>query len=129
MTIAVASKGKEIARHFGHCEGCTVYYVENLQIIEKKYIEYPLVKLGEGILCHSKMINQNSGCACRFFANFLLHKTKVDVIVAGEVGVAAANLFGRQGIKVITGVEGEIEENVQEFIQKNITKVGCFLQV
>ncbi len=119
MTIAVACRGKEIAPHFGHCEGCIVYYVKNLQIIGEKFIKNPLIKMGGDIACHREGTEKNSGCACRFFASFLLHEIKVDVVVAEEIGGVASQFFARKGIEVITGVKGEIERNVQIFVLKS----------
>ncbi len=122
MTIAIASKGKQVSTHFGHCDGCAVYSITNRQITAKEYIENPLVKLGGKMFCSHEEIAKNSDCACRFFSAFLLHEIKVDTVVTGEIGATAARFLSQRGIKVITGAEGEIEEYIQEFIKKALNQ-------
>lgn len=41
MKIAVASEGKYVSEHFGHCEGFTVYEVDENKMLMKDFIQNP----------------------------------------------------------------------------------------
>ena len=116
MIVAIASIDGEISPHFGHSNGCTVYYIENQQIIAEKFIENPLMKLKEGPFCQLGGTHKNSNCSCRFFAAFLLHEIQIDVIVTGHIGGMASQLFSQRGIKVIAAVKGKIDDYLQEYV-------------
>lgn len=116
MVIAIAGRGREVAAHFGHSDGCTVYSIENQRITAEEYVENPLAQTAGCI--HNDEIQNNSICACRLFSSFLLHQTKVDAVVAGEIDGHAAEYFQKRGIKVITGVKGGIKAYVQELLRE-----------
>ena len=120
MIVAIASLGSEISPHFGHSIGCAVYYIENQQINAEKFIDNPLMKLKEGPFCQHGGTHKNGGCSCRFFAAFLLHEIQIDVLVTGHIGAMASKLFSQRGIKVITAVNGRIDD----YLQKYVAKVG-----
>lgn len=119
MIVAVASIGREISSHFGHSDGCDIYYIENQQITEEKFIENPLMKLKGGLFCQHGETHKNSSCSCRFFAAFLLHEIKIDVMVTGHIGGMASQLLSQRGIKVIDGVKGKIDDYLQEYFRKS----------
>lgn len=109
MTIAIACKGLEIASHFGHCDGCVVYFLDNQQIVSEKYIVNPQGKEG----CSNGNEAKKGCCSCSFFSLYLLNKIKVDTVIAGEIGGIAAANFSQQGIKTVTGVKGKITKYLQ----------------
>ena len=37
MNVAIASDGKIVSGHFGHCEGFTLYDVENVEVKNKVF--------------------------------------------------------------------------------------------
>jgi predicted Fe-Mo cluster-binding NifX family protein len=41
MKIAVASERKFVSGHFGHCEGFTVYEVDENKVLKKDFIQNP----------------------------------------------------------------------------------------
>ena len=46
MKIAVANEGKLVSGHFGHCEGFTIYDVNDNKILDKKFVPNPGHKPG-----------------------------------------------------------------------------------
>lgn len=118
MIVAIASKGREVSPHFGHSDGCTVYYIENQQIIAEKYIENPLRKPAGGLFCVSGGTHKQSGCSCRSFATFLMSEIQMDVMVTGHIGERASQLLSQRGIKVIADVMGKIDEHLHEYVAK-----------
>lgn len=43
MKIVVASEGKFVSGHFGHCEGFIVYEVDENKVLEKAFIKIPAI--------------------------------------------------------------------------------------
>ncbi|MCB8815010.1 NifB/NifX family molybdenum-iron cluster-binding protein [Desulfosporosinus shakirovi] len=125
MIVAIASIGREISPHFGQSNGCTVFYIKNQQITAEKFIENPLMKLEGGLF--GQQVRTNTGdCSCRFFAQFLLHEIKIDVLVTGHIGGTASQLFRQRGINVIAGVKGKIMDYLQEYVKRedNLRRVS-----
>ena len=46
MRIAVASEGKNVTEHFGHCEGFLIYDAENGEILKEEMVLNPGHKPG-----------------------------------------------------------------------------------
>lgn len=118
MIVAIANKGRDVTPHFGHSDGCTVYLIENQQIIGEKYIENPLMKMEGGLFCLPVGTHKNKGCSCRFFAGFLLHEIQMDVLVTGDIGEVASQILSQKGVNVIAGVKGSIDEYLQDYVKK-----------
>ncbi len=104
MKIAVASEGKMVTEHFGHCEGFTLFEVENNQIIGKQFIANPGHRPG-------------------FLPNFLNDKS-VNVIISRGMGGGAIEIFNEKGIEVITGASGDAETVVQNYLQGSLKSTG-----
>ena len=104
MKIAVASDGKEISAHFGHCEGFTIYEVENKEIKDKSFVENPGHKPG-------------------FLPKFLAEK-EVDVIISGGMGETAQVLFNENNIEVVVGANGDNDTAVKDFISGELKSTG-----
>lgn len=104
MKIAVASEGNIVSGHFGHCEGFTMFDVENNTITNKEFIANPGHRPG-------------------FLPVFLKDKN-ADVIIAGGMGQTAQDLFNQNGIEVIVGAEGDSEEAVKSYIQGSLKSTG-----
>ena len=41
MKIAVASEGRNITEHFGHCENFNIFYIEDKKIVKSESIPNP----------------------------------------------------------------------------------------
>lgn len=96
MKIAVASEGKLVSGHFGHCEGFTMYNVENSVVINKEFVTNPGHKPG--------------------FLPVFLKEQKADVIIAGGMGESAQELFNQNGILVVVGAQGNADDVVNVYI-------------
>ncbi len=104
MKIAVASEGKMVTEHFGHCEGFTLFEVQDNQISRKEFIPNPGHRPG-------------------FLPNFLNDKG-VNVIISGGMGGGAIEIFNEKGIEVITGASGDAETVVQNYLQGSLKSTG-----
>jgi predicted Fe-Mo cluster-binding NifX family protein len=104
MKIAIASDGNLVAEHFGHCEGFTIFEAENNEVQGKQFVANPGHKPG-------------------FLPNFL-NDLGVKVIIAGGMGGGAVEIFNEKGIKVITGVRGELEETIAKYLRQDLQSSG-----
>lgn len=104
MKIAVASEGKMVTEHFGHCEGFTIFDSENNVIKGKEFIPNPGHRPG--------------------FLPVFLHEKGVNVIISGGMGGGAIEIFNEKGIKVITGASGDAHMAVEHYLQGNLKSTG-----
>lgn len=104
MKIAIASEGLLVSAHFGHCEGFTMYNVENGEIKNKEFVDNPGHKPG--------------------FLPVFLKEQKVNVIIAGGMGEAAKDLFVENGIDVIVGVSGEVDMLAKLYVEGELESTG-----
>lgn len=99
MKIAVASDGRNISMHFGHCEGFTIFDVEGNKKISSNFIENPGHRPG-------------------YLPEFLKGKG-VECIISGGMGSSAIDLFNGYGIDVITGASGDVEEVTKKYVDEH----------
>lgn len=104
IKIAVASDGKNVAEHFGHCEAFVVFDVDNGNIVSEERFANPGHKPG-------------------FLPNFLNEKG-VKVVISGGMGGGAIQIFDEKNIEVITGAVGDISENVLAYAQGKLVSTG-----
>ncbi len=104
MRIAVASDNNMVSGHFGHCEGFTIFEVEDNKIDDKKFLESPGHKPG-------------------FLPRFLAEQ-KIDVIIAGGMGAKAQSLFNENGIEVVVGASENTEDVVKSFLNGRLKSTG-----
>jgi predicted Fe-Mo cluster-binding NifX family protein len=97
MRIAVASEGKEVSMHFGHCEGFWIFDVEGKEIKNSSFLPNPGHRPG-------------------FLPEFLKNHG-VDCVISGGMGMSAIELFNNYGIDVITGAEGEVDKVVKKYLE------------
>ncbi|SHJ87891.1 Predicted Fe-Mo cluster-binding protein, NifX family [Anaerobranca californiensis DSM 14826] len=100
MKIAVASEGNFVSGHFGHCQGFTIYETEGNKLLKKEFIDNPGHRPG-------------------FLPNYLKEKG-VNVIISGGMGETAQQLFAQNNIEVIVGVEGQLDEIVQQYLNNQL---------
>ncbi len=100
MKIAVASDEKYVSGHFGHCEGFTIYEVEEGKSLEKSFTPNP---------GHRPVF---------------LRDLKVNVIIAGGMGETAQDLFNENGIEVVVGAQGLSDDVVQKFVNGELKSTG-----
>jgi predicted Fe-Mo cluster-binding NifX family protein len=104
MKIAIASDGKCVSGHFGHCEGFIMYEVGEAQPLIKEFVPNPGHRPG--------------------FLPVFLHEKNVNVIIAGGMGETAQELFKENQIEVIVGAEGLCDDVIQKFINGQLNSTG-----
>ena len=104
MKIAVASEGKMVTEHFGHCEGFNIFDTENGKIVKSEFIPNPGHKPG-------------------FLPNFLSDKG-VNVIISGGMGGGAIEIFNEKNIEVIIGAAGAAEAAVNSYLKGELQSTG-----
>lgn len=104
MKIAVASEGRMVAQHFGHCEGFTVFTVQEGQVTGSEFVQNPGHKPG-------------------FLPNYL-NDLGVNVIISGGMGGGAIEIFNEKAIEVVTGAAGDAKETVKKFLEGKLKSTG-----
>ncbi|NLM44568.1 MAG: dinitrogenase iron-molybdenum cofactor [Clostridiales bacterium] len=104
MKIAVASEGKYVSEHFGHCEGFTFYEVKEDEVVKKDF-------------------KQNPGHRPGFLPDFL-KKLGVNVVISGGMGEAAQRLFAENNIDVIVGAAGNCDDVIQKYLKNELETTG-----
>ncbi|WP_313757402.1 NifB/NifX family molybdenum-iron cluster-binding protein [Tissierella sp.] len=104
MKIAVASEGKMVTEHFGHCENFSIFEIEEKKIIKTEIIPNPGHKPG-------------------FLPNFL-NDLGVNVIISGGMGGGAIDIFNEKDIEVIVGAKGDAKEAVNSYLQGSLKSTG-----
>ena len=104
MKIAVASEGKNVTEHFGHCEVFIIFTVENKKIISQEIIQNPGHKPG--------------------FLPVFLYEKGVNVIISGGMGGGAVEIFNEKKIEVITGASGDAENSVKNYLAGSLKSTG-----
>jgi len=104
MKIAVASEGKMVTEHFGHCENFNIFEAEGGQITKSTSVANPGHKPG-------------------FLPNFL-NDIGVNVIISGGMGGGAIDIFNEKGIEVITGACGDAEAVVKSYLKGELRSTG-----
>ncbi|MBN2483969.1 MAG: NifB/NifX family molybdenum-iron cluster-binding protein [Candidatus Omnitrophica bacterium] len=94
MKIAISADGNLVSAHFGRCPSFTIVDVEGDSIVSKEVIDNP-------------------GHHPGFLPMFLKGKG-VRAIIAGGMGQRAQMLFEESGIETIMGIEGNIDEVIDQ---------------
>lgn len=104
MKIAVASEGRNVSEHFGHCEGFELFTVENGKVAGRQYYQNPGHKPG-------------------FLPNFL-HNLGANTIITGGIGGGAIDIFNEKNIEVISGASGSSEKAVDLYLEGKLKSSG-----
>lgn len=95
--VAIATEDGNTAQHFGHCEGFTLFDLDEEKVIGKSFVENPGHKPG-------------------FLPNYL-NDLGVTTVIAGGMGGGAINIFEEKNIEVITGAEGSVDSVIQKYTE------------
>jgi predicted Fe-Mo cluster-binding NifX family protein len=98
--IAIAADGLGVSSHFGHCEKFAIYHIRNNEIIHQECIISPGHEPG-------KLPRLLASCG-------------VTHVLAGGMGMKAIQLFEEQGIGVILGIQGSVDQVAQDFAMERI---------
>ncbi len=104
MKIAVASEGTMVSGHFGHCQGFTMYDVDQKEIKGKTFLPNPGHKPG--------------------FLPVFLKEHEAEVIIAGGMGETAQTLFNENGIEVVVGAQGNMDHAVKRYLEGDLQSSG-----
>lgn len=104
VKIAVASEGKQVSGHFGHCSGFMIYEIGEDKSLKKNFVENPGHKPG--------------------FLPVFLKEKGVNVIISGGMGETAVQLFRDNEIKIFTGVQGLSDDAVQKYVNGELKSAG-----
>ena len=104
IRIAIASEGKNVTEHFGHCEAFLVYDVENGKIIKEESLPNPGHKPG-------------------FLPNYLADRG-VNVIISGGMGGGAVDIFNERNVEVIVGASGDAKIAVEKYLNGELKTTG-----
>jgi predicted Fe-Mo cluster-binding NifX family protein len=100
MKIAVATEGDFVAEHFGRCSTYTIADVVDGEPQEKTVVASP---------------KHEPGRLPRFLADL-----DVSVVIAGGMGPKAQALFQEEGIQVLIGVTGTVDNAMTEYVSGNL---------
>lgn len=104
MKIAVASEGKNVTEHFGHCLNFNIFSVENDQIVQEESVPNPGHRPG-------------------FLPNYLADRG-VSVIISGGMGGGAVDLFNARNVEVIVGARGDAKSAAQKYLKGELRSTG-----
>lgn len=104
MKIAVATQGNQIFQHFGQCPAFTIITVEN------------------GI-AQNKTLLKTAGNGHAALGSFL-EEAGVNVVICGGIGGGAKNMLSAAGIRLISGIEGDIDEAVKAYLSGILSDQG-----
>ena len=107
MKIAVPVRGTDVDGHFGHCEGFTVFTLDERRAI-----------VGE------EPVAPPAGCGCRSGIGGTLAKMGVTHLVAGNMGDGAARVLASHGISVTRGAAGNARTAVERFAAGTLADSG-----
>ena len=100
MKIAISTDSEKVSEHFGRCPEFTIVEIKNNKVKDRKIIFNP-------------------GHMTSFLPKFFKEKG-VNYVIAGGAGSRAQELFEQFGIKLITGIQGKINDVIKEFIKKEL---------
>ena len=102
MLIAIPKEGNVVCPHFGHCEEFTLYDT------------------------NSKVMKSvaNPGHQPGFLPGFL-KELDAELVIAGGMGGRAQELFAQQGIELIVGVSGVVEDVIARFEKGELVSSGA----
>lgn len=107
IKVAVPTRGNSVDSHFGHCELYSVITINDDKTIEK-----------------TEQVPSPQGCGCKSNIASVLRDMGVTVMLAGNMGDGALNVLNRNGIQVVRGCQGDVQQLVNTFINGYIFDSG-----
>jgi predicted Fe-Mo cluster-binding NifX family protein len=103
MKIAVPVHNGFVNDHFGHSDQYKVLSVST-----------------DNKILHSEIVKANEGCGCHSGIAEVLASHGVTVMLAGNIGAGAIQHLYTNGIDVVRGCSGLVEDVVTEYLRGNI---------
>ncbi|KPJ69896.1 hypothetical protein AMJ44_01705 [candidate division WOR-1 bacterium DG_54_3] len=100
MKVAIATEGGYVSAHFGRCPSYTIIEIKEGKILKREEIPNPGHQPG--------------------FLPQYLEDRGVNCIIAGGMGPRAQGLFAQRNIEAVVGVQGEIDEVIEKFLNQEL---------
>jgi predicted Fe-Mo cluster-binding NifX family protein len=100
MKVAIATESGYVSAHFGRCPSYTILEIKEGKILNREEITNPGHQPG--------------------FLPQYLEERGVNCIIAGGMGPRAQGLFAQRNIEAIIGVQGEIDEVIEKFLNQEL---------
>ena len=101
MKIALPTANGQLAMHFGHCEKFLIVEIKNKEIVKQEELVPP---------------PHEPGVLPKWLGDL-----KVNVIIAGGMGVRAQDLFAANNIKVIVGASASpVGELIEAYLNDSL---------
>ncbi|OQX85900.1 MAG: hypothetical protein B6D55_06850 [Candidatus Omnitrophica bacterium 4484_70.2] len=100
MKVAIPLEGDKISFHFGRCLQFAFFEIENNKVLNKEIVDAPSHQEGA-------------------FPQFLKDKG-AELVIVSRIGRKALEVLSQLNIKVIQGIEGEIEEIIKKFLEEKL---------
>ncbi len=100
MKIAISTDSGKVSEHFGRCPEFTIVEIKNNKVEDRKIIFNP-------------------GHITSFLPKFFKEKG-VNCVIIGGAGLKAKKHFEQFGIKLIIGIQGEVNDFIKGFIKGEI---------
>lgn len=108
MKIAIpTTQSKTVDAHFGHCEFYTIFTISDQKAI-----------------INSEILASPQGCGCKSNIAGVLREKGVTVMLAGNIGMGAINVLNNNGIEVIRGCQGNINNVAGSYLSGNLLDSG-----
>lgn len=91
--IAIPTRNGEVDDHFGHCQHYTILHAN-----------------AQGQIFRTEILASPQGCGCKSDIAEQLAQMGISVMLAGNMGSGAFNKLTAQGIQVVRGCKGNVEE-------------------
>ncbi len=105
MKVAIAMDGPAVSEHFGHCEGYAIYSIENTSAVRQDDLANP-------------------GHVPGFLPVYLAERG-IGVVIAGGMGPRALDLLCANGIEVVVGVHGSLDDTARAFASGTLVGSDC----
>ena len=105
MRIAVTTENGVISGHFGHAKNFSVFTVENGKIASREELD-------------------TQGNHCESMPAFI-KGNNIDVVITAGMGQGAVNGLASVGIQAFSGVQGNPEEAVNNFLAGKLVSAGA----
>ena len=106
MKIAISTDNGNVSEHFGRCPQFTIVEIKENKIIKKEVI-------------------QNPGHATGYLPKFFKEQG-IKCVIAGGAGFRAQQFFNEFGIKLIIGVQGKVDDVINDFVKKELKEGESF---
>ena len=109
MKIALPTRDGRIDDHFGHCDHYTIATVEAGKVTATETLPSP------------------EGCGCKSDVAPTMARMGVRLLLAGNMGDGAKNVLAANGIQVIRGCSGPIEDVLAAYLSGNLkdNQIAC----